>query len=84
MLADRDCKRVMALVSRSVFAERNRFALQLSLLAGVRVGEIAALSVGEVLDSDGGARSDSIYTCRRSEPLFPDSFRGLPLRVSHC
>ncbi len=49
VLSDRDCKRVMALVSRSAFANRNRCALQLSWLAGMRVGEIAALNVGDVI-----------------------------------
>ncbi len=49
---------MMANVSRSPFAERNRCALQLSWLAGMRVGEIAALNVGDVLDADGNVRSE--------------------------
>lgn len=58
VLTDRDCKRVMAHVSRTPFAARNRCALQLSWLAGMRVGEIAALNVGDVLNSDGSVRSE--------------------------
>ena len=58
VLTDKDCKRVMAHVSRSPFANRNRCAVQLSWLAGMRVGEIAALSVGDVLNSDGSVRSE--------------------------
>ncbi len=58
VLSDRDCKRVMAQVSRSAFAERNRCALQLSWLAGMRVGEIAALNVGDVVDAEGNVRSE--------------------------
>lgn len=58
VLTDKDCKRVMANVSRGAFAERNRCALQLSWLAGMRVGEIAALNVGDVLDADGNVRSE--------------------------
>ena len=54
---DKDCKRVMAHVSRSPFASRNRCALQLSWLAGMRV-EKSALSVGDVLNSDGSVRSE--------------------------
>lgn len=58
VLTDRDCKRVMTHVSRSAFAARNRCALQLSWLAGMRVGEIAVLSVGDVLNSDGSVRGE--------------------------
>jgi len=57
-LTDRDCKRVMAHVSRSPLANRNRCALQLSWLAGMRAGEIAALNVGNVVDADGSVRSE--------------------------
>lgn len=58
VLTDKDCKRVMALVSRSAFPERNRCAMQLSWLAGMRVGEIAALNVGDVVDADGNVRNE--------------------------
>lgn len=57
VLAEKDLKRVMMQVARSAFPERNRCALQLSWLAGMRVGEIAALSVGDVLDADGNVRT---------------------------
>lgn len=58
VLTDKDCKRVMAHVSRSQFANRNRCALQLSWLAGMRVGEIAALNFADVVDLDGNVRSE--------------------------
>lgn len=58
VLTEKDMKRVMAHVARSTFPERNRCALQLSWLAGMRVGEIAALSVGDVLDGEGRVRSE--------------------------
>ncbi len=58
VLNDKDCKRVMAQVARSAFPDRNRCALQLSCLAGMRVGEIAALKVGDVLDADGNVRNE--------------------------
>ncbi len=58
VLTDRDMKRVMACVSRSAFSERNRCTLQLSWLAGMRVGEIAALCVRDVLDNDGNVRNE--------------------------
>ncbi len=58
VLTEKDMKRVMAHVARGAFPERNRCALQLSWLAGMRVGEIAALSVGDVLDGEGRVRNE--------------------------
>jgi integrase/recombinase XerD len=57
VLTEKDCKRVMAQVARSAFPERNRCAMQLSWLAGMRVGEIAALCVRDVRDAEGRIRS---------------------------
>ena len=56
VLTDKDMKRVLAQVARSPFADRNRCALQLSWLSGMRVGEIAALSIRDVVDGDGRVR----------------------------
>jgi integrase/recombinase XerD len=47
---------LLAVVAQGKHAERNRLALMLSHLAGLRVGEIAALVVGDVIDSDGRVR----------------------------
>lgn len=58
VLTDRDMKRVMTHIARSPFSDRNRCALQLSWLAGMRVGEIAALNVGDVLDAEGNVRNE--------------------------
>ena len=67
VLTDKDCKRVMALVSRSAFPERNRCAMQLSWLAGMRVGEIAALNVGDVVDADGNVRNEIQLTAAQTK-----------------
>lgn len=56
VLTDKDMKRVMANIARRPFAGRNKCMLQLSWLSGMRVGEIAALRVGDVLDADGRVR----------------------------
>jgi integrase/recombinase XerD len=56
VLTDKDMKRVMANIARKPFAARNRCMLQLSWLSGMRVGEIAALRVSDVLDGDGRVR----------------------------
>lgn len=56
VLTEKDTKRVLALIARMTFAARNRCMVQLSWLSGMRVGEIAALSVGDVLDAEGNVR----------------------------
>ncbi|EME68045.1 integrase [Paramagnetospirillum caucaseum] len=47
-----ELKRVLTVVAQSRFAARNRMALMLSYYAGLRVGEIAALKLGDVIDSE--------------------------------
>lgn len=53
---DAEFKRVLAVVGQTKHAERNRMALMLSYLAGLRVGEIAALTVGDLFENDGTVR----------------------------
>jgi integrase/recombinase XerD len=45
-------------LQRTSYAARNRCMLQLSWLAGMRVGEIAALNVGDVVGPDGAIRTE--------------------------
>jgi integrase/recombinase XerD len=56
VLTDVEFKRLLAVVAQSRHAGRNRLALMLSHLAGLRVGEIAALVVRDVIDGDGKVR----------------------------
>jgi integrase/recombinase XerD len=49
-------KRLVALVGQGRYGPRNRAALMLSYLAGLRVGEIAALRWSDLLDSEGRVR----------------------------
>lgn len=56
VLTDGEFKRVLAVVAQMKHAGRNRLALMLSHLAGLRVGEIAALTVRDIIDSDGKVR----------------------------
>ena len=58
VLTERDIKRVLQNVARGSFPERNRCVLMLSWLAGMRIGEIAALKVSDVLKSDGEVRDE--------------------------
>lgn len=51
-----ELKRLAAVVSQGKYGPRNRMALMLSYLAGLRVGEIASLRWSELIDSDGKVR----------------------------
>ncbi len=53
VLTDAEFKRLMAVVGQGKHAARNRIAFMLSYLAGLRVGEIAALKVADVVDGEG-------------------------------
>jgi len=56
VLTDAEFKRLLAVVAQMRHAGRNRLALILSHLAGLRVGEIAALTVRDVFESAGKVR----------------------------
>jgi integrase/recombinase XerD len=49
-------KRLAAVVSQCKYGPRNRMALMLSYLAGLRVGEIASLRWGDLIEGDGKVR----------------------------
>jgi integrase/recombinase XerD len=53
VLNDREFKRVIAAIAAMKHAVRNRAALMLSFYGGLRVGEIAALRMADVIDSRG-------------------------------
>lgn len=56
VLTDAEFKRVLAVVAQGRHAARNRMAFMLSYQAGLRVGEIAALKIGDVIDAEGRVR----------------------------
>jgi len=53
VLTETELKRVLAVVSAGRHAARNRIALMLSHYAGLRVGEISHLKIGDILLDDG-------------------------------
>jgi integrase/recombinase XerD len=57
VLSDQDLERVLAVIARRRYADRNRIAMMLSHLAGMRVGEIANLSLSDVLDTADNVRA---------------------------
>lgn len=56
VLTDAEMKRLLAVVAQGKHAARNRMVLMLSHLAGMRVGEIAALRVSDLIDRQGQVR----------------------------
>ena len=60
VLNEQELKRVLAVVASRTHGPRNRLAIMLSHFAGMRVGEIAALTVGDIVDTQGDPR-DRIY-----------------------
>jgi integrase/recombinase XerD len=57
VLSKDEIKRVMRIAEAGNNGLRDRVALSLSILAGLRVGEIAALTIGDIRDLDGRAVS---------------------------
>ena len=56
VLTDPEFKRLLAVVAQRKHAARDRFALILSHLAGLRVGEIAGLVIRDVFEASGEVR----------------------------
>lgn len=55
VLTQEEAKRVLRIAELSRLGQRDRLALALSIVGGMRVGEIAALTVGDVRGLDGRA-----------------------------
>ena len=58
VLTESDIRRVFRIIETTRHAERNRLAFMLSIYAGLRVGEIAALLVGDVINQHDEARRE--------------------------
>lgn len=57
VLTEREIKRVFSSIAKGPYPNRNRAMFILSMYAGMRVGEIAALRVADVLAADGSVRA---------------------------
>jgi integrase/recombinase XerD len=55
-LTEKEFKRLLAIASQTRHAERDRAMVMMSFMAGMRVGEIAALKIGDVVDASGAVK----------------------------
>jgi integrase/recombinase XerD len=58
VLTDTEIRRVFRIIETTKHSARNRLAFVLSIYAGLRVGEIAALTVGDVINGGGEVRRE--------------------------
>ena len=58
VLTDTEIRRVFRIIDTTRHAGRNRVAFALSIFAGLRVGEIAKLTVGDVATQNGDVRRE--------------------------
>ena len=60
-----ELERVLNYITYNANAERNKLMLSFGVLAGLRVSEIAGLTLGDVLDADGTVRSEIYLASHR-------------------
>ena len=58
VLTDSEIKRVFRIIETTRHADRNRLAFVLSIYAGLRIGEIATLTIADVATHDGQVRRE--------------------------
>lgn len=67
VLTDSDIRRVIRIVETTRHAERNRLAFVLSIFAGMRIGEIAALRIGDVVTGQRDVRREIKLTAHQTK-----------------
>ena len=67
VLTDRDVNRMLQHFTRTAFPARNRCVFMLGSLAGMRIGEVAALTIGDVLTPEGAVRNEIQLTAAQTK-----------------
>ena len=60
-----EIQKVYAYIDQHTYAERNRLMLTLTIAAGLRVSEVAGLTIGDVRNDDGTVRSEIYLASHR-------------------
>ena len=66
VLTERDVKRVLQHCAQTAFPNRNRAVFQMGYLSGMRIGEIAALKISDVLAEERQGPCVSVPSCKQS------------------
>jgi integrase/recombinase XerD len=66
-LSDRELQRLLDYTNQTRFAKRNRTMLLLTHLAGMRIGEVAALRYCDVLTTDGLIRTEIFLSAEQTK-----------------
>jgi len=66
-LNDRELQRVLEFASKTKSGKRNRTILLLTHYAGMRIGEVAAVRICDVLASDGSVRDEIILSAAQTK-----------------
>ena len=70
-LNEQEIKQVLDYVSTKKYAKRDRVLILTSHLSGMRVGEIASLTVGHVLDVNGKIKNEIRLTAEQTKGNLP-------------
>jgi integrase/recombinase XerD len=70
-LTPAELDQVLAYIAQHKFALRNRVMLLTGFWSGMRVGEIASLSVGDVMNVDGTAKAEIRLTAEQTKGRHP-------------
>ena len=81
-LTQAEIDKVLAYIATKSFAQRNRVMLYVSFYSGMRVGEIASLKVGDVMNADGTIKNEVRLTADQTKGRHPRTvFIGEKLRT---
>lgn len=64
-LTPAEIQQVLAFIENMPYAQRNRVMFMMTVAAGLRVSEVAGLTLGDVLDRDGAVRSEVFLAAHR-------------------
>ncbi len=64
-LTPAELQTVLAYTATQPYAQRNRVMLMMTVAAGLRVSEVAGLTLGDVLDSKGAVRGEVFLAAHR-------------------